>query len=45
MMDGNKFGNTLWAGHWLWMLVVAIVVVITVWRICQCAGYPGWLES
>lgn len=36
-------GNTLWAGHWLWMLVMAIVVVVPVWRICQRTGYPGWL--
>lgn len=43
MMDESMFGNTMWAGHWLWMLVIAIVVVIPVWRICQRAGYPGWL--
>jgi hypothetical protein len=43
MMEGYTFGNTMWAGHWLWMLVIAIVVVIPVWRICQRAGYPGWL--
>lgn len=35
--------NTVWAGHWLWMLVMAIVVVVPVWRICQRTGYPGWL--
>jgi hypothetical protein len=43
MIDENMFGNTLWAGHWLWMVVIAIVVVIPVWRICQRAGYSGWL--
>jgi hypothetical protein len=43
MMNESMFGNTMWAGHWLWMLVVAIAVVIPVWRICQRAGYPGWL--
>ncbi|WP_018403063.1 hypothetical protein [Marinobacter gelidimuriae] len=43
MMNESMFGNTMWAGHWLWMLVIAIVVVIPVWRICQRAGYPGWL--
>ncbi len=43
MMDENMFGNTMWAGHCLWMLLIAIVVVIPVWRICQRAGYPGWL--
>ncbi|SFR45061.1 hypothetical protein SAMN04488073_1436 [Marinobacter gudaonensis] len=36
-------GNTLWAGHWLWMLVIAIAVVVPAWRICQRTGYPGWL--
>ena len=24
-MGENMFGNTMWAGHWLWMLVIAIV--------------------
>jgi hypothetical protein len=43
MMNESIFGNTMWAGHWLWILVIAIVVVIPVWRICQRAGYPGWL--
>jgi len=32
-MDENMFGNTMWAGHWLWMLVIAIVAVIPAWRI------------
>ena len=43
MMEGNMFGNTRGAGHWLWMLVIAIVVVIPAWRICQRTGYPGWM--
>ena len=42
-MEGNMFGNTMWAGHWLWMLVIGIVVVISAWRICQRTGYPGWM--
>jgi len=29
-MEGDMFGNTMWAGHWLWMLVIGIVVVIPV---------------
>ena len=37
------YGNTMWAGHWLWMLVIAIAVVIPAWRICRRTGYPGWL--
>jgi hypothetical protein len=43
MMGNHMFSNTMWAGHWLGMLVIAIVFVIPVWRICQRAGYPGWL--
>lgn len=35
--------DNMWAGHWLWMLMIAIVIVIPVWRICQRTGYPGWL--
>lgn len=31
-------------GHWLWMLVVAILVVVPVWRICVRIGYPGVLS-
>ena len=42
-MGESMFGNTMWAGHWLWMLVIAIVVVIPAWRICQRTGYPGWM--
>ena len=43
MMVENMFGNTMWAGHWLWMLVIAIAVVIPAWRICQRTGFPGWM--
>lgn len=43
MMEGHMYGNTLWAGHWLWMLVFALVAVIPAWRICQRIGYSGWL--
>ena len=42
-MGENMFGNTMWAGHWLWMLVIAIAVVIPAWRICQRTGFPGWM--
>ena len=31
-MANDMFGNTMWAGHWLWMLVIAIVVVVPAWR-------------
>ncbi len=44
-MAENMFGYTMWAGHWLWMLVIAIVVVIPAWRICQRAGFPGWMGT
>jgi len=43
MMENHMYNNTMWGGHWLWMLVIGIVAVIPVWRICQRAGYPGWL--
>ena len=43
MMENHMYNNTMWGGHWLWMLVIGIVVVIPVWRICQRAGFPGWL--
>lgn len=43
MIEGHMFGNTMWAGHWLWMLVMAILVVVPVWRICQRIGYSGWM--
>ncbi|RUO39084.1 hypothetical protein CWE15_10105 [Aliidiomarina taiwanensis] len=43
MMNSNMFGHTMWAGHWLWMLVIAIALVIPTWRICQRTGYPGVL--
>ena len=42
-MEGDMFGNTMLAGHWLWMLVIGIVVVIPALRICQRTGYPGWM--
>ena len=43
MIEGTMLGSTMGAGHWLWMLVVAIIVVIPTWRICQRVGYPGIL--
>ncbi|MDX1801033.1 MAG: hypothetical protein R3303_08910 [Marinobacter sp.] len=41
MMNGYTYGNTMWTGHWLWILVIAVVMVIPAWRICQRIGYPG----
>ena len=43
-MMGNNMYDSMWAGHWLWMLVMAVVVVVPVWRICRRIGYPGWLS-
>lgn len=43
MMGESMSGHTMWGGHWLWMLVMAVVVVIPVWRICQRTGGPGWM--
>lgn len=45
VMDENMFGYTMWAGHWLWVVVIAIVVVIPAWRICQRTGFPGWMGA
>jgi hypothetical protein len=38
MMQGNMAG-----AHLIWMLILALIVVIPFWRICQKAGYPGIL--
>lgn len=43
MMSESMFGSTMWVGHWMWMLVIVILVVIPVYRICKRAGYSGWL--
>lgn len=43
MTEGNMLGSAMGAGHWLWMLVIAIIAVIPAWRICQRTGYPGFL--
>lgn len=43
MMDNHMFGEPMAAGHWLWMVFIAVVAVIPVWRICKRTGYPGWL--
>jgi len=32
------------AGHLVWMLVVAVLVVVPFWRICRKAGFPGALS-
>lgn len=32
------------SGHVWWMLVVAVLVVVPFWRICQKAGFPGALS-
>lgn len=43
MMENYMVNNGMWFGHWLWMLVIAILVVIPTWRICKRIGYPGWM--
>ncbi len=40
-MMGDGFGMT--GGPWM-MLVFGVFVVVPVWRICQKAGYSGWLS-
>lgn len=41
MMGEYEFGYAMGLGHWLWMLLVAIVAVIPAWRLCQRTGCPG----
>lgn len=43
MGNVSMIGNSMWAGHWLWTLLIGVVLVIPVWRLCQRAGYPGVL--
>lgn len=31
-------------GHGLWMLVLALFLLVPFWRICQRAGFSGWLS-
>ena len=31
-------------GHSFWMLMVAVLVIVPVWKICTKAGYSGWLS-
>lgn len=43
-MEGNMFSHSMWGGHWLGMIIMASVVIIPIWRICQRTGYPGWVS-
>lgn len=36
--------EAMWMGYWLSMLLLALVVIVPIWRICQRVGYPGWLS-
>ena len=42
MMNGT--GEMAWwfGGHWLTMLLVAVVIVLPFWKIFAKAGYSGW---
>ena len=40
-MMGDGYG--MMGGPWM-MLVFGVLVVVPVWRICQKAGYSGWLS-
>lgn len=39
MMHGYTFGIM----HPLWTLLIALLIVAPAWRICERAGYSGWL--
>lgn len=43
MMAHDMMGYAMGTGHWIWMLAIAALVVVPVWRICQRTGYPGWM--
>lgn len=30
-------------GHLLWVLIMALIIIVPMWRICTKAGYTGWL--
>jgi hypothetical protein len=44
MMNDNLFAGTVWLGHWLWMVALAVLLIIPFWRICQRLGWPGVLS-
>lgn len=44
MHDGTMMHDGMWLAHWLWMLIVAVIVVVPFWRICTKAGHTGWLS-
>ncbi len=33
-----------WGMHWFWWPLVAVLVVVPMWRICERLGYPGVLS-
>ncbi len=39
------WGHMMWTGHWFWMLAMAVLIVVPMWRICQRAGFPGWFGA
>ncbi|MFE8071024.1 hypothetical protein QQM79_08185 [Marinobacteraceae bacterium S3BR75-40.1] len=43
--DGfGHMGGYFGFGHGLWMLALLALVVVPFWRICQRAGFSGWLS-
>lgn len=43
MMQHSMINSAMGSGHWLWMLMIALIVIIPTWRICQRIGYSGWM--
>lgn len=43
MMFNTDWGMT-WGMHWFWWPLIAALVVIPMWRICERLGYPGALS-
>lgn len=36
--------NMGWGMHWFWWPLIAALVVIPMWRICERLGFPGVLS-
>ena len=45
MMENHMFGGAMGAGHWLWMLFVAVIVVIPGLAHLPACGLSGHFGS
>ncbi|HLR16774.1 MAG TPA: hypothetical protein VK099_02785 [Alcanivoracaceae bacterium] len=42
MQHDPMLAHSMGAGGFFWMLIIAIILVVPLWRICQRTGHPGW---